>query len=322
MSASIFNHVKYEKVPTLSLRDYTRGDAEARAAFIEDLFSGFKHYGFIILKDHPVDVELLDKAYTQVEQLFRLPLEVKNSYISQVSGNQRGYTPFGKEHAKNSPVHDLKEFWHVGRLLAGGHKYESEYPENIWPKEISDFQQTMNQLYAALDDVGEIMLEALTPSLGLQQHYFHKMIEDGNSILRLLHYPPLASDADPRCVRAAAHEDINLITILVAATTSGLELLDRDGKWLPIETEKNNLIVDAGDMLARITNDIIPATTHRVVNPQDGSNDHRYSMPYFIHPNPEAVLKCIDSCRGEAEKYPPIRAQDFLMQRLVEIGLK
>ena len=312
---------KYEKVPTLSLRDYIDGDAFARTTFIEDLFAGLKYYGFIILKDHPVNIELLDKAYQQVQKLFDLPAEVKNSYISTVGGNQRGYTPFGKEHAKNNPVHDLKEFWHVGRMLAKGHKYENEYPENIWPKELVEFQTTMNQLYSSLDQVGQIILEALTFPLELDLNYFDKMVRDGNSILRLLHYPPLAEGTDPRCVRAAAHEDINLITILVAATTSGLELLDRDGKWLPVETEKNNLIVDAGDMLARITNEVIPATTHRVVNPQDGRNEHRYSMPYFIHPNPEAYLTCIPSCRGEGEKYPTIRAQDFLMQRLQEIGL-
>lgn len=312
----------YEKVPTLSLRDYSDSDPFTRATFIDDLFSGIKHYGFIILKDHPISVELLDKAYQQTELLFNLPLEIKNSYISEIAGNQRGYTPFGKEHAKNNPVHDLKEFWHVGRILSQGHKYENEYPENIWPVELSEFRETMTKIYTELDEVGRILLEALTLPLELEKDYFTKMIKDGNSILRLLHYPPLSPDVDPRCVRAAAHEDINLITILVAATASGLELLDRDGKWLPIETEKNNLIVDAGDMLARITNEIIPATTHRVVNPQDGQNGHRYSMPYFIHPNPEAYLTCIDSCKGDGAKYPPIRAQDFLMQRLYEIGLK
>ena len=320
MSASISDS-HFKQVPTLSLKQYIDGDAFSRTQFIEELFAGFKYYGFIILKDHPVSVDLLDSAYDQVEKLFSLSTQAKNSYISQIGGNQRGYTPFGKEHAKNNPVHDLKEFWHVGRELPPGHKYLNEYPENIWPKEIPEFRQTMNSLYKALDQVGDIILEALTFPLELELNYFEKMVKDGNSILRLLHYPPLGENVDPRCVRAAAHEDINLITILVAATASGLELLDRNGQWLPIETEKNNLIVDAGDMLARITNEVIPATTHRVVNPQDGTNNHRYSMPYFIHPNPEAVLTCIDSCKGDGAKYPPIRAQDFLMQRLHEIGL-
>lgn len=314
-------NIRYDVVPTLSLRDYTSGDVELKSQFISNLFAGFKFFGFVILKDHPVDTKLLDSAYNQVKKLFDLPIDQKMGYVSKIGGNQRGYTPFGKEHAKNSQVHDLKEFWHVGRTLPKGHKFSEAYPENIWPKEIAEFRQTMTQLYSSLDRVGEIMLEALTEPLELPSDYFNRMIQDGNSILRLLHYPPLAEGVDPRCVRAAAHEDINLITILVAATTSGLELLDRKGEWLPIETEKNNLVVDAGDMLARITNDVIPATTHRVVNPSTGTNDHRYSMPYFIHPNPEAMLSCIDSCRGEGEKFPPIKAQDFLMQRLYEIGL-
>lgn len=320
MSASI-HRTDYKKVPTLSLKDYTSGDEFSRNTFIEDLFASLKQYGFFILNDHAVSTELLDESYTQSKALFDLSVDQKNLYISQTGGNQRGYTPFGKEHAKNSPVHDLKEFWHVGRVLPDGHKYQDDYPENIWPTELPKFKKSMTALFTQLDFIGEIVLEALTGPLELPKDYFCKMIKDGNSILRLLHYPPLSADADPRCIRAAAHEDINLITILVAATTSGLELLDRDGKWLPIETEKNNLIIDAGDMLARLTNDVIPATTHRVVNPQDGKNNHRYSMPYFIHPNPEAELICLDSCRGTGEKYPPILAQDFLMQRLREIGL-
>lgn len=319
--SEIENMPKYNKVPTLSLRQYSDGDVEARQQFIEDLFNGFKYYGFVILKDHPISVHLLDKAYAECEALFNLSEDIKLSYISKSGGGQRGYTPFGQEHAKDSPVHDLKEFWHVGRDLPSMHKYESEYPKNIWPQELTQFRSVMMELYSALDSVSKIMLEALTFPLKLDPNYFDKMILDGNSILRLLHYPPLKNNTDPRCIRAAAHEDINLITILVAATTSGLELLDRDGKWLPIETEKNNLIVDAGDMLARITNEIIPATTHRVVNPPNGKNEHRYSMPYFIHPNPDAYLTCIESCKGDGAKYPTIRAQDFLMQRLYEIGL-
>lgn len=315
------NYMKsYSQVPTLSLKAYTEGEPSDRQHFITELFNALKFYGFIILKDHGVRAELLDQAYSQLETLFDLPVDEKMKYISKVGGNQRGYTPFGKEHAKNSQVHDLKEFWHVGRELPDGHKYKSEYPENIWPRQVPPFAETMSELFVGLDKVGDAMLEALTPSLEVPKDYFKKMTLDGNSILRLLHYPPIPEGADPRCIRAAAHEDINLITILVAATTSGLELLDRDGKWLPVETDKNNLIVDAGDMLARITNEVIPSTTHRVVNPE-GTNNHRYSMPFFIHPNPEAILSCLDSCRGTGAKWPDIRAQEFLMQRLVEIGL-
>lgn len=309
-----------EQVPELSLRDYISGDETKRTKFINDLFAGLKYFGFIILKDHPVQTDLLIEAYRLSQQLFALPDAIKKNYVSPDGGGQRGYTPFGKEHAKYTSVPDLKEFWHVGRELSSDHPLYNEYPKNIWPEEIPQFKETFLSLYKALDSVGEIMLEALTGPLEVPKNYFSKMIKDGSSVLRLLHYPPIPEGVDPRCVRAAAHEDINLITILVSASASGLELLDRNGQWLPVETAANNLIVDAGDMLARITNDVIPSTTHRVVNPVD-ENKSRYSMPFFIHPHPKAVLECIESCRGEGQKYDPILANDFLMERLREIGL-
>ncbi len=311
------------KVPQLSLADYTSGTFTEKHRFIEDLFVGLKDYGFIILKDHPVEVSLLTQAYTALEKFFALPTETKKKYMIPQGGGQRGYTPFGKEHAKNSPVMDLKEFWHVGRDLPEGHRYQSIYPPNVWPHEVIEFQAVFQKMYKALDETGKIMLEALTSPLKVPHDYFSKMMSEGNSILRLLHYPPIPDGVDPRCVRAAAHEDINLITILVSATQSGLQLKDRDGSWLDVESDPNTLIVDAGDMLSRITNEVIPSTTHRVINPatSDGKQVSRYSMPFFIHPNPDAILTCIDSCKGEGAIYPDITAQDFLMQRLREIGL-
>lgn len=310
------------QVLELSLKDYISGTESEKSKFITDLFLGLKDSGFIILKDHPVDVALLKKAYELSQKLFNLELNTKKEYIYPGGGGVRGYTPFGTEHAKDSKAPDLKEFWHVGRPLKTDNPLSKTYPPNIWPKELPEFEKTFTDLYLKLDEVGQIMLEALTPSLKLPKDYFAKLNKDGNSILRLLHYPPIAKGTDPNCVRAAAHEDINLITILVSASTSGLELLDRNGQWLAVETDQNNLIVDAGDMLARITNDVIPSTTHRVVNPQDGQNISRYSMPYFMHPHPESVLTCIESCKGKAgPKYPDILSEDFLMQRLREIGL-
>ena len=308
------------QVPELKLSDYMAGDTNQKVKFINDLYQGLKYYGFIILKDHPISFELLSKAYELSEKLFSLPEIQKLNYISKAGGGQRGYTPFGKEHAKNAEVMDLKEFWHIGNELHSNSRYYGSYPENIWPSEIAEFRDVYLKIYRELENAGSIILEALTYPLDLPIDYFSKLVKDGNSILRLLHYPPIPENADPRCIRAAAHEDINLITILVAASASGLELLDRDGKWLPVETDANNLIVDAGDMLARITNEVIPSTTHRVVNPDD-KNSHRYSMPFFIHPHPEAVLTCIDSCKGDAAKYSDITSQEFLMQRLREIGL-
>ena len=315
---------RWDKVPELSLNQYVDGSATEQKEFTEDLFEGLKYFGFIILKDHPIDTKLLDNCYQLSQELFCLPAEEKTKYISKNHPSQRGYTPFGQEHAKDNPHPDLKEFWHVGQLLPKDNPKDNKfsYPENIWPEEIPEFETHLAQLYKKLDEVGKIILEALTPTLDLPKGYFTEMVTDGNSILRLLHYPPIAEGQDPHCIRAAAHEDINLITILVSASASGLELLDRDGKWLPVETDANNLIVDAGDMLSRICNDIIPSTTHRVVNPQDGKNCSRYSMPFFIHPHPQAMLKCIPSCVGEGAKYEDILSQDFLMQRLEEIGLK
>ncbi|MCB0411284.1 MAG: isopenicillin N synthase family oxygenase [Bdellovibrionales bacterium] len=308
-------------VPELRLSDYLEGNETLKDKFTSDLFRGLKNFGFIIIKDHPIPLSLLKKAYELSEKLFALPEETKKSYVSKSGAGQRGYTPFGREHAKDSKFPDLKEFWHVGRNLPEAHPFHQLYPENIWPTELTEFKTTFLELYNQLDTIGLTLLESLTKPLELRPNYFTEMTADGNSILRLLHYPPIPEGVDPHCVRAAAHEDINLLTILVSASASGLELLDRNGKWLAIETEPNNLIVDSGDMLSRITNEKIPSTTHRVVNPA-GKNQSRYSMPYFIHPHPEAVLSCLPSCMGDGAKYPDIKAEEFLQQRLQEIGLK
>ena len=310
---------KYETVPELSLRDYTDGDEKKRADFRDALWQGFKYFGFIILKDHGIEPTFLKRAYDLSAELFALSEAEKMAYYTGPEG-QRGYTPFGREHAKDNDVPDLKEFWHVGREFAAGTPLSSTYPANVWPDNVNDFRKTFVQLYNSLEDAGMVMLEALAPSLGVPDDYFREMATYGNSVLRLLHYPPIPEGADPRSVRAAAHEDINLITILVAANGAGLELLTREGEWLPVETDPENLIVDAGDMLARVCNDVIPATTHRVVNPA-GPNVSRYSMPFFMHPQSNVSLSCIESCRGDGAKYPDITAGEFLQQRLAEIGL-
>lgn len=311
---------KFTRVPELSLKAYTHGGPAERQDFIDALMEGFQYYGFIILKDHAVGRDLLKRAYDMSAAFFALPEAEKVKLRAGVDG-QRGYTPFGTEHAKDSKVADLKEFWHVGREFPPGSPLEKVYPPNLWPQKPAGFRETFLELYNALEEAGMVMLEALAPSLDLPTDYFRRMATDGNSILRLLHYPPVPTGATKGAIRAAAHEDINLITILVAANGGGLELLDRDGKWLPVETDPENLIVDAGDMLARATNDVIPATTHRVVNPPDAANVSRYSMPFFMHPHSDAVLDCIPSCKGAGAKYPPITADAFLKQRLKEIGL-
>ncbi len=310
------------KVPELNINSYINGSSSEQSVFSESLFKGLKEYGFIILTGHPIEESLLDEAYDYSEKLFNLSAEVKNKYSLHDNGFQRGYTPFGTEHAKDSKVADLKEFWHIGRTLAADHKAYDESLKNIWPdEELAGFKTVFLSIFEKLDQVGLIMLEALTAPLDLPKNYFQERVDSGNSILRLLHYPPVPEGVEPSALRAAPHEDINLITILVAATTSGLQLKDRDGTWLDVEGPKNSLIVDAGDMLARITNDVIPSTTHQVVNPKGGENKSRYSMPFFIHPNSDAMLECIPSCVGEGEKYPAVNADEFLKQRLRDIGL-
>lgn len=307
-------------VPVLSLKAYTDGTPAEQKHFIDQLFTGIKDYGFIILKDHGIEPAFLHKAYDLLQKFSSLPVETKMNYAG-VHGGQRGYTPFGKEHAKDSPVMDLKEFWHVGREVSPKHPLAKYYPNNVWPTEVPEFREHFQKLYDDLDGVGRTLLQALTFPLGVDREYFDRMVLEGNSILRLLHYPPIPKDADPRCLRAAPHEDINLITILPAATASGLQLKDRDGTWLDVDAEPDTLIVDAGDMLARAANDVIPSTTHQVINSPEASHLPRYSMPFFMHPNPEAILSCIPSCRGAGAKYPDISSHDFLMQRLREIGL-
>ena len=313
-------HKTLRRVPTLSLNDFTQGDSFEQKAFVEKLFTGIKDYGFIILKDHGIDAKVLKRSYELLEKFFGLP-EAKKLQYSGVHGGQRGYTPFGKEHAKGAQVMDLKEFWHVGREVSPSHPFASFYPNNVWPVEIPEFRTHFESFYNQLDDVGRVLLQALTFPLNIDREYFDRMVLDGNSILRLLHYPPIPKGSDPRCLRAAPHEDINLITILPAATASGLQLKDRDGTWLDVIAEPDTLIVDAGDMLSRATNEVIPSTTHQVINTPEATESSRYSMPFFIHPHPEAILSCIPSCKGTGAKYPDITSHDFLMQRLREIGL-
>lgn len=309
------------KVPELSLMSFVNGTNTDKTRFVDDLFRGLKDYGFIVLEDHPVDNKLTAKAYDLIHEFFQLPEATKRKYVCKEGGGQRGYTAFGVEHAKNSKYPDLKEFWHVGReTLVDPARFQKYFPANIWPEEIPEFKDTFLKLYNGLDTTATLMLDALGMALDVPQSYFRNMLQDGNSILRPIHYPPLGPDAPKNAVRAAAHEDINLITVMVGATSAGLELLDRDGKWLPVQMNERQLVVDSGDMLSRLTNDVIPATTHRVVNP-DIADETRYSMPFFVHPNPDTVLSCIPSCLGEGEKYPPINSHEWLMIRLKEIGL-
>lgn len=308
------------QVPELSLLSYVNGSTSDQVKFVDDLYLGLKEYGFIILKDHTVDQKKVDSAYDFVHEFFQLSEETKMKYYDDKIAGQRGYTPFKREHAKNNPNPDLKEFWHVGRELADSSPYKGVYPENIWPTEISEFKKSFQELYSSMDATAVVLLEALGKALDVPANYFKDMIADGNSILRTIHYPPTKGQDTQNSIRAAAHEDINLITMLVGATASGLQLLDRDGTWLDVNSRPGQIVVDTGDMMSRLTNEVLPATTHRVINP-DSDGEARYSMPYFVHPHSNAMLSCLNSCVGKGKKYEDITAGDFLTQRLIEIGL-
>ena len=311
----------FRKVPELSLLSYVNGDDAQKAQFVSKLFNGIKDYGFIILTDHTITQDIIDKGYAAVKEFFAMPEEEKNKYILEGNAGQRGYTPFGKEHAKDNPHKDLKEFYHVGREVCDDHKFAKYYPKNLFPQtSICDFKQATLDLYNELDNTSKILLEALGKALDVPANYFSDMIDTGNSVLRAIHYPAVGEAPPAGSIRAAAHGDINLITILMGATAGGLQLLDRDGTWLDVESKEGQLVVDAGDMMSRITNEVIPATIHRVVNPPDATSA-RFSMPFFVHPHPEAMLECIPSCEGEGAKFPPIKAQDCLEERLKDIGL-
>jgi isopenicillin N synthase-like dioxygenase len=311
-----------KNIPTVDLNDYTSGDAAARSRLIETLGQGLSEFGFLNVEGHGIDSSLIRGTYDLWKRFFELPDEVKRRYAG-VEGGARGYTPFGVEHAKDNPLPDLKEFWHIGQEPPEGHPYRQEYPENVWPAEIPEIRQPTQRLYSSLERVAENLLRALAEYFDLPRETFASMMTVGNSILRVIHYPPVRPDQAP-AVRAAAHEDINLITLLCEATDSGLEILTRQGEWMAVETGPGQIVVDAGDMLSRFTNEVVPAATHRVVNPAENAARDRYSMPFFVHPYSACDLTIHERfvSADNPPRYPPITAGQFLEQRLREIGLK
>ena len=313
---------KEQTIPVVDLRDYTDGDEETRQAFVQKIGDALRELGFVAVEGHGVDTDLLYETYDQYEKFFDLPLETKQQYEFPEGGRQRGYTSFGVEHAKDSEKADLKEFWHQGRDLPEDHPMAGRIPSNVWPEELPRLKETAQKLYQAMEESAETMLKAISLYLEQDEDFLPTMIQDGNSIVRIIHYPVCDGFDEPGVMRAAEHEDINLITLLPEATQSGLELLDRNDEWIPIKAIKGQMIVDSGDMLSRITNDYLPSTTHRVVNPK-GEPTARYSMPFFVHPHPDYKLEVLESCleEGEEPKYEPITAEEFLFERLREIGL-
>ena len=291
--------------------------------FSEQIGQSFSEWGFAIVADHDISEDLIARAEEMSRAFFALPEEVKRSYHIPGSGGARGYTPFGTEMAKDQKIHDLKEFWHIGRQLPNGHDFAPYMPPNIWPKELDEFRKTFSDVFAAFDSVGSRILSAIARFLNLAPHFFDDTMRDGNSVLRLIHYPPVPENSP--AVRAAAHEDINTITLLIGAEEAGLELLDKQGNWRPVTPKPGELAVNIGDMLQRLVNNQLPSTTHRVVNPPPERRGHsRYSMPYFLHFRPDYLIETLPSCvdAEHPNRYPvSITAHDYLQQRLREIGL-
>jgi isopenicillin N synthase-like dioxygenase len=290
--------------------------------FSEELGQSFAEYGFAIVRDHGVPADLIVRAEEKSRAFFALPEQVKMQYHLKGQGGARGYTPFGIERAKDAAVHDLKEFWHVGRTLPPGDPLEPFMPPNVWPDEVPSFRDTFETLYLTMERTGLRILSAIALHLGLPEHFFDPTVENGNSVMRLLHYPPVPEEAEGR-IRAAAHEDINTITLLLGAEEAGLELLSKDGRWLPVSPPEGALAVNIGDMLQRLTNGRLRSTTHRVVNPVGERARHgRYSMPFFLHFRPDFLIEPLADCVGPGEDAEsPITAHDYLMQRLREINL-
>jgi isopenicillin N synthase-like dioxygenase len=307
--------------PRIASVSLTASDSDPEG-FARELGESFERYGFAIVADHGIPAGLIARAEEKAKAFFALPEAVKKSYKIEGGGGARGYTPFGIETAKGAVTYDLKEFWHVGRELPPGHKYEAAMAPNVWPEEVQSFRATFIELFAAFDKAGLRILEAIARHLALAPDYFEDTVKDGNSVLRLLHYPPIPGDGPN--VRAGAHEDINTITLLLGAEEAGLELLDRDGNWLPVSPKPGELAVNIGDMLQRLTNNVLRSTTHRVVNPPpERRGQSRYSMPFFLHFRPDFLIETLPEClKARPDHYPePITAHDFLQQRLREIKL-
>ncbi len=306
-------------LPVLSL-------ADDKAQFSGAIGDSFKTYGFALVKDHGIDADLIARAWDLTAQFFALPEADKRRYFDPAMAGARGYTPFGTEIAKGAKQHDLKEFWHVGRDLPPGSPLaDASMPPNVWPAQPEGFRALFEELYAQFDATGATLLRRIAVYLGLDEHWFDPAIDDGNSVMRLLHYPPLEG-IEGEAIRAGAHGDINLITLLLGAEEAGLELLTKDGSWLNAAPPEGALVVNVGDMLERLTNHLLPSTIHRVRNPDAArARFSRYSMPFFLHLRSDWPIKTLPQCVSpdNPNRYPTsITADEFLQQRLREIGLK
>lgn len=319
--------ILYDEIPSLDLENFYRGDEKTKDQFVSRLGMAFHNIGFIAVRNHFLDDLLQDELYVAIKKFFALPDDVKARYERANLAGQRGYTGKGKEHAKGRNTGDLKEFYHVGQELPAAELAKEAYPENIWPAEVPELKDVAVRTYRALEKTGRYLLRAIALYLKLPERYFDDKIANGNSILRPIHYYPIENpEAVPEdAVRAAEHGDINLITLLMGASADGLQVLRHDGKWIPITALPNQLVVNVGDMLERLTNGELKSTVHRVVNPpRQLMNTPRYSIPFFMHPRSEMSLAALPECVSSSnpKRWTDITAGEFLDQRLAEIGLK
>ena len=314
----------FKNIPSVDLADFTEGNKETKAAFVKELGKAFEEIGFVAVKNHGLNDALCAELYAQVKGFFTLSKEEKEAYEIEGLAGQRGYVSFGKEHAKNKNEGDLKEFWHFGQTVEDNDPIKEEYPDNVQVNELPKFNAVGREVYQKLEATGREMLRAIALHLNLDENYFDAKIHNGNSILRPIHYPPITHEPKD-AVRAAEHEDINLITLLMGASADGLQVLNKSGEWISVTALPDQIVVNVGDMLQRLTNNKLKSTTHRVVNPpREKWGTSRYSIPFFLHPRSEVSLNCLPSCISELnpKNFSDITAGEYLEQRIIELGLK
>ena len=310
-------------IPSIDLAEFLSGDKVRKAAFVKELGNAYEEVGFVAVKNHGISDGLIKGLYKEVQQFFSLPSSQKKTYEDAVLAGQRGYTSFGKEHAKGYDAPDLKEFYQYGQVPLDNFK-EKEYPPNISVKEIKGFNETFEKAYRAFEKSGKSLLQAIAIYLGLDEFYFDDYVHNGNSILRAIHYPPITVEPES-AIRAEQHEDINLITLLVGASADGLQILTKQNEWVPVTSLPEQIVVNVGDMLQRFTNNKLRSTTHRVVNPaRELWHTSRFSIPFFLHPKSSMSLRCLNSCvdNSHLKVYDDTTAGEYLDERLREIGLK
>jgi isopenicillin N synthase-like dioxygenase len=313
-----------QNIPSVNLVDFLSGDPVRKQKFVNEIGNAYEDIGFVALKGHFLDDALVAELYNEVRAFFNLPLEIKSKYEIPGIGGQRGYVSFGKEHAKGRSTGDLKEFWHFGQYVENNPELEAEYPKNVEVSELPKFNNVGREAYKMLEKTGVYVLRALAIYLDLDEFYFDDKVKNGNSILRPIHYPPITDEPADGAVRAAAHGDINLITLLMGAQGKGLQVRNHNGHWIDAIAEPDELVINVGDMLSRHTNNKLKSTIHQVVNPpRELWGTSRYSIPFFMHPISEMSLNCLENCINDEnpKRYDDITAGDFLNERLVDLGL-